>query len=120
VEINIEALEDLSSTRRTVKPYIEEFTLQDGKPLYLLAEGRLVNLAAAEGHPSSVMDMSFANQALCAEYVAKHKGLAPGVHVVPREIDQEVGRLKLRAMGVEIDTLTEEQARYLASWESGT
>ena len=121
VEINIPALEDLSSSRRTIKPYIEEFMLSDGKPLYLLAEGRLVNLAAAEGHPSSVMDMSFANQALCAEYVATLKQpLTPGVHVVPPEIDKQVGRLKLRAMGVEIDTLTEEQSRYLASWESGT
>ncbi|MBF8299221.1 MAG: adenosylhomocysteinase [Dehalococcoidia bacterium] len=121
VEINIPALEDLSVSRRTVKPYIEEFKLQDGRLLYLLAEGRLVNLAAAEGHPSSVMDMSFANQALCAEYVARlAQPLTPGVHVVPPEIDKEVGRLKLRAMGVEIDTLTEEQRRYLASWESGT
>lgn len=121
VEINIPGLEDLSVRRRQVKPFVEEFTLQDGKLLNLLAEGRLVNLAAAEGHPSSVMDMSFANQALCAEYVARlQKPLDLGVHTVPKDIDREVGRLKLRSMGIDIDTLTPEQKKYLESWESGT
>ena len=121
VEINIPALEDMASSRKTVKPFVEEFMLPGNKPICLLADGRLVNLAAAEGHPSSVMDMSFANQALCAEHVAKG-GLAkePGVYIVPKEIDAEVGRLKLHAMGVEIDALTPEQSKYLASWESGT
>ncbi len=111
----------MASSRRTLRPFVEEFVISKGKPLYLLAEGRLVNLAAAEGHPSSVMDMSFANQALCAEYVAKlPKALKPGVYTVPEEIDKEVGRLKLQAMGIEIDTLTADQRKYLASWESGT
>ena len=120
VEINIEALEDLSVSKRAVKPFIEEFRL-DGKELYLLAEGRLINLVAAEGHPSSVMDMSFANQALCSEYVARlEEPLRPEVYDVPKEIDQQVGRLKLRTMGVEIDSLTEEQRTYLESWETGT
>ena len=121
VEINIPALEDMAASRRKVQPFVEEFTMSDGRRLHLIAEGRLVNLAAAEGHPSSVMDMSFANQALCAEYVAKGSlSAVPGVYAVPKEIDAEVGRLKLHAMGVEIDSLTAEQATYLASWETGT
>lgn len=120
-EINIPALEKMSQGRRIVRPFVEEFALKDGRSLYLLGEGRLINLAAAEGHPASVMDMSFANQALCAEYMVKNRGkLEVKVHQVPEEIDKEVARLKLKAMGVEIDTLTAEQEKYLASWEEGT
>jgi adenosylhomocysteinase len=100
---------------------VEEFRLEDGRRLYLLAEGRLVNLSAAEGHPAAVMDMSFANQALSAEFVVAHAGeLEPRVYDVPEEIDREIARLKLETTGVEIDELTEEQARYLASWDEGT
>ena len=121
VEINIPALEEMSQNQRELRPFVKEYTLRDGRRIHLLAEGRLINLAAAEGHPASVMDMSFANQALCAEYMAKKADkLAPGVHPVPKEIDNEVGRLKLHSMGIEIDTLTEEQRRYLESWEGGT
>ena len=121
VEINIPALERVSVKHREVKPHVEEFTIDGGRPVYLLAQGRLINLAAAEGHPSSVMDMSFANQALCGEYVARlHEPLPPDVYPVPEQIDQEVGRLKLRSMGVAIDTLTDEQRHYLESWEAGT
>ncbi len=121
VEINIKALEQLAEGRRQVRPFVEEFRLANGKRLFLLGEGRLINLAAAEGHPASVMDMSFANQALCAEYLAlREKKLAPGVHFVPEEIDREIARLKLASMGISIDTLTPEQEAYLASWESGT
>ncbi|MEE9324939.1 MAG: adenosylhomocysteinase [Dehalococcoidia bacterium] len=121
VEINIPALEEMATAKRQIRPFVEEYTLPDGRRLYLLAQGRLINLSAAEGHPASVMDMSFANQALCAEYFAKMKEpLAPGVHPVPKEIDEEVGRLKLSSMGIYIDTLTEEQKNYLESWESGT
>ena len=121
VEINITALEELSQEQRHLRNHVKEYVLGDGRRVHLLAEGRLINLAAAEGHPASVMDMSFANQALCAEYMAKASGkLAPGVHPVPREIDDKVGELKLLSMGIEIDTLTEEQRRYLQSWESGT
>ena len=120
-EINLRALEEMSETRRDLRPFVEEFTLNDGRKLVLLAEGRLVNLGAAEGHPASVMDMSFANQALSVEYlINEHSNLEPGVHDVPRDIDDEVARLKLAAMGVHIDTLTEEQERYLSSWELGT
>ncbi|MCK4274670.1 MAG: adenosylhomocysteinase [Dehalococcoidales bacterium] len=120
-EIDIPALEAVSKKKRTVRAFVEEYLLKDGRCLYLLGEGRLINLAAAEGHPASVMDMSFANQALCAEYMVKNKGkLEIKVHPVPEEIDKEVARLKLRAMGVAIDTLTEEQQKYLASWEEGT
>ena len=120
-EINLRALEEMSETRRELRPFVEEFTLNDGRKLVLLAEGRLVNLGAAEGHPASVMDMSFANQALSVEYlVNEHSNLEPGVHDVPRDIDDDVARLKLAAMGVHIDTLTEEQERYLSSWELGT
>ncbi|MGQ9594724.1 MAG: adenosylhomocysteinase [Anaerolineae bacterium] len=121
VEINIPALEALSTSRRRVREFVEEFRLQDGRRLYLLGEGRLINLAAAEGHPASVMDMSFANQALGAEYMAKHgQDLKPQVYSIPEEIDREIARLKLQAMGVEIDALTPEQARYLESWQEGT
>ena len=121
VEIDISALEEMSTEKREIRPFVEEYVLKDGRQLYLLAEGRLINLSAAEGHPSSVMDMSFANQALSAEYLAvKESNLSPGVYPVPREMDMEVGRLKLRSMGVEIDTLSPEQQRYLESWEEGT
>jgi adenosylhomocysteinase len=121
VEINIPALEKLSKSRRTIRTYVEEFILKDGRCLYLLGEGRLINLAAAEGHPASVMDMSFANQALCMEYLVKNRGkLEVKVHTVPEEIDKEVARLKLKAMGVAIDALTTEQRKYLSSWEEGT
>ena len=121
VEINAPALESLATARRHLRPLVEEYTLADGRRLYLLAEGRLINLAAAEGHPASVMDMSFANQALCLEYLVKMKeSLSPEVHAVPQEIDSEVGRLKLLAMGITIDSLTEEQGQYLESWEQGT
>jgi len=121
VEIDIEALEELSVSKREIRPFVEEYTLRDGKKIYLLAQGRLVNLAAAEGHPASVMDMSFANQALSAEYILKnHKSLEKKVYKVPEEIDKEVASLKLRSMGVEIDELTPEQVRYLTSWEFGT
>jgi adenosylhomocysteinase len=121
IEINIPALEAMSKSRRTVRAFVEEFALKDGRKLYLLGEGRLINLAAAEGHPASVMDMSFADQALCMEYLVKNKGkLEIKVHTVPEEIDKEVARLKLKAMGVAIDTLTAEQRKYLTSWEEGT
>uniref|UniRef100_A0A7C4L246 Adenosylhomocysteinase n=1 Tax=Bellilinea caldifistulae TaxID=360411 RepID=A0A7C4L246_9CHLR len=121
VEINIPALEGMSSSRRLVRPFVEEFELKDGRHIYLLGEGRLINLAAAEGHPASVMDMSFANQALSVEYMVKHAAdLKKQVYSVPAEIDSEIARLKLAAMGVEIDVLTDEQLRYLNSWEEGT
>ncbi len=120
-EINIPALESLATEKKRVRPFVDQYTLEDGKLIYLLGEGRLINLTAAEGHPASVMDMSFANQALCAEYmVAEGKGLAPKVYPVPIEVDNEVGRLKLNAMGIGIDTLTPEQKRYQESWELGT
>ncbi len=120
VEIDIPALERMSSRRRTVRDFVEEFSLK-GKKLYVLGEGRLINLAAAEGHPAMVMDMSFANQALSVEYlVKKAKSLKKEVYVVPRAIDKEVARLKLRSMGITIDTLTPEQVRYLATWSEGT
>ena len=121
VEIDIPALQAMSVSHREVRPFVEEYTTTDGRRLYLLGEGRLINLAAAEGHPSAVMDMSFANQALSAEYlVQRHKELSNGVHVVPREIDAEVGRLKLETMGISIDTLSAEQTAYNESWEEGT
>jgi adenosylhomocysteinase len=121
VEINIPALEELSSGKRDVRPFVEEYALRDGRRIFLLGEGRLINLAAAEGHPAAVMDMSFANQALGAEYMVKHATqLEARVYDVPKEIDREVARLKLHAMGIAIDTLTEEQQRYLESWEEGT
>ena len=121
VEIDIDALEEMSDGKQTVRPFVEEYLMGDGRRLYLLGEGRLINLAAAEGHPSSVMDMSFANQALCAEHLAEvAHTLAPDVHLVPKEIDAEVGRLKLESMGIAIDSLTDEQEKYLASWDVGT
>lgn len=120
-ELNVEALEGLTADVRRVRQMVDQYRLPDGRRLYLLAEGRLVNLAAADGHPAGVMDMSFANQALAVEYLARQRGrLERQVLGVPREIDAEVARLKLRAMGVEIDTLTAEQERYLNSWEDGT
>jgi len=118
VEIDIASLDELSTSNREVRPFVQEWTMRDGRLIYLLAEGRLVNLAAAEGHPSAVMDMSFANQALSAEHMVKnHETMEPGVYVVPLELDSEVGRLKLQALGVNIDTLTPEQQKYLESWE---
>lgn len=121
VEINLAGLREVAGGWREVRPFVEEFAMRDGRKLYVLGEGRLINLAAAEGHPASVMDMSFANQALCSEYMVKQtERLAPNVYVVPREIDSEIGRLKLASMGVNIDTLTAEQKHYLESWESGT
>ncbi|MCI0478310.1 MAG: adenosylhomocysteinase [Anaerolineales bacterium] len=121
VEINIPALEKMAVEKRQVREFVEQFILKDGRRINLLAEGRLVNLAAAEGHPSSVMDMSFANQALSCEYIAQHgKELAKNVFPVPTVIDKEIARLKLEAMGITIDKLTPEQEAYLASWEEGT
>ncbi|GAC1474246.1 MAG: adenosylhomocysteinase [Candidatus Dormibacteraceae bacterium] len=120
-EINLAALDQLASGVRQVRPSVQEYKMADGRRLHVLAEGRLVNLAAAEGHPAAVMDMSFANQALCSEYMAKHyKSLERKVYDVPQEIDKEVARLKLKAMDIEIDTLTAEQQHYLTSWEEGT
>ena len=121
VEIDIPALEAIAVSHREVRPFVEEYVTADGRRIYLLGEGRLINLTAAEGHPSAVMDMSFANQALSCEYLVKHyRELASGVHIVPREIDAEVGRLKLETMGIRIDTLTAEQKAYNESWEEGT
>jgi len=120
VEINLKDLEKLAASKRLIRQNLEEYILEDGRRLYLLAEGRLVNLAAAEGHPSEVMDMSFANQALCVEHLVKSEKMPPKVYPVPKEIDEAVARLKLEAMGVKIDTLTEEQKKYLATWEMGT
>ena len=121
VEINIPALGKLAKSKRQMRPFVEEYSLADGRRLFLLGEGRLINLAAAEGHPASVMDMSFANQALCLEYLVKNKGkLQPKVYPVPEEIDNEIGRLKLKAMNINIDSLTKEQKKYLESWEEGT
>jgi len=120
VEVNLEGLAAMSTGRRNVRPLVEEYTQKDGRRIHVLGEGRLINLAAAEGHPSAVMDMSFANQALSAEFLVKGNKLPVGVHSVPQDIDKEVGRLKLAAMGITIDTLSSEQAKYLASWETGT
>jgi adenosylhomocysteinase len=121
VEIDIPALRSLATDTREARAFVEEFTLADGRKVYLLAEGRLVNLAAAEGHPAQVMDKSFANQALAAEHViANAASLERTVYDVPKEIDDEIARLKLATMGVAIDQLTEEQAAYLASWDEGT
>ena len=121
VEINIPSLESITKRKRKMRDFVEEYSLTNGRCLYLLGEGRLINLAAAEGHPASVMDMSFANQALCLEYLARNAGkLKATVHPVPEDIDRQVARLKLTAMGVVIDKLTEEQKKYLASWEEGT
>ncbi len=121
VEINIKALEKMADSVREIRENVKEYRLKDGRNIYLLADGRLVNLAAAEGHPAAVMDMSFANQALSAEYIYKnHEKLENKVYKVPDELDLEVARLKLKSMGVEIDSLTEEQIEYLSSWEFGT
>ena len=121
VEINIPALEEMAESVHEPRPFIQQFKLADGRRISLLGEGRLINLAAAEGHPSAVMDMSFANQALCAEYMVQNAdALQKTVYPVPEEIDKRIAALKLKAMGIEIDVLTEEQARYLTSWEEGT
>lgn len=121
VEINIEALEDMATERHKAREYVDQYILEDGRKVNLLAEGRLINLAAAEGHPASVMDLSFANQALSLEYLLQHREeLDKQVYTIPEAIDREIARLKLEAMGIEIDTLTDEQTKYLASWEMGT
>ena len=121
VEIDLPSLEALSKGKRQIRPFIDEYLLEDGRRIYLLAEGRLVNLAAAEGHPASVMDMSFANQALGVEYLVKHHGeLENRVYIVPKELDREIARLKLASMGLQIDELTQEQEQYLSSWAEGT
>ncbi|MBF0558610.1 MAG: adenosylhomocysteinase [Nitrospirae bacterium] len=121
VEIDIDGLASMSKARRIIRDFVEEFTLRSGKRIYLLGEGRLINLAAAEGHPSAVMDMSFANQALCSEFMVRNaKKLGKKVYGVPEKIDKEIARLKLKAMGISIDTLTPEQKKYLQSWEMGT
>ncbi len=121
VEINIPALVKLSSEKRQPRPFIDQYLLKDGRVINLLGEGRLINLASAEGHPSAVMDMSFANQALASEFLQKNQGkLANGVHALPKEVDREIASLKLKAMGINIDTLTPEQSKYLESWEEGT
>jgi adenosylhomocysteinase len=120
-EINIEALEKLAVSNRRVRDYVDEYTLKDGRKIFLLAEGRLLNLAAAEGHPAVVMDMSFANQALGAEYIVKNAdNLEKKVYVLPKNIDEQIARIKLLSMGMEIDKLTDEQEKYLSSWKSGT
>ena len=121
VEINLDDLREMSSSVRTMRDFVEEFRLKNGRRIYLLGEGRLINLAAAEGHPSSVMDMSFANQALSSEYIVKnHASLKKQVYRVPMDIDREIARLKLASMGIEIDSITPEQDTYLHSWEMGT
>jgi adenosylhomocysteinase len=121
VEIDLDDLAAMAKARRKMREHVEEFTLPNGRNLYVLGEGRLINLAAAEGHPAMVMDMSFANQALGAEWLSKnHKSLKREVYTVPGDIDREIARLKLNSMGVEIDTLTAKQQKYLSSWEEGT
>ena len=121
VEINVEALEEMADGKQNIRGFVDEYLLDDGRKLYVLGEGRLINLVAAEGHPSAVMDMSFANQALSVEHLVLHaKGLDNRVHSVPEEIDREIGRLKLKSMKIEIDSLTEEQEKYLSSWDIGT
>ena len=121
VELDLKGLRELSTSKRTIREFVEEFTLDNGHRIYLLGEGRLVNLAAAEGHPSSVMDMSFANRALSAEYMANEGDkMEKKVYPVPSDIDKEIARLKLESMGIKIDTLTPEQEKYLSSWEMGT
>jgi len=121
VEIDIPALKGLAKSTRRVRDFVDEYTLEDGKRIYLLAEGRLVNLAAAEGHPAAVMDMSFANQALSADFIKKNSTvLEKKVYKVPLEIDEQIAELKLNSMGIEIDKLSKEQKNYLASWEIGT
>lgn len=122
LELNLVALREMAGDPVTIRPFVEEYTNKsNNRRIIVLGEGRLINLAAAEGHPASVMDMSFANQALSVEYLVKHKGeLSPGVHLLPKEVDQEIASLKLRALGVAIDTLTAEQLEYISSWETGT
>src|SRR5688572_7887294 len=122
LELNLVALREMAGDPVTMRPFVEEYKIQSsGRRIVVLGEGRLINLAAAEGHPASVMDMSFANQALSVEYLVKHKGkLPPGVHLLPKEVDTEIASLKLRALGISIDTLTAEQLEYITSWETGT
>jgi adenosylhomocysteinase len=121
VEIDIPALERMSKSKRTIRPFVDEYVTHDNRKIFLLGEGRLINLASAEGHPAVVMDMSFANQALSAEYMVKNaKRLKPGVYSVPTDIDENIAALKLKAIGVKIDRLTAKQQKYLASWEEGT
>jgi adenosylhomocysteinase len=121
VEVEIEALEKMSTSKKRIKNLIDEYTMPDGRKINLLGEGRLVNLAGAEGHPPAVMDMSFANQALCAEFIVKQgRGLEKKVYSVPEDIDAQIAKLKLSAMGVKIDKLSSEQKEYLSSWELGT
>jgi adenosylhomocysteinase len=121
VEIDLEALGKMASSRRPTREFVEEFAMRDGRRIYVLGEGRLINLAAAEGHPASVMDMSFANQALAADYMAKnHATLEKRVYSVPEALDKQVAKMKLESMGVKIDRLTVEQEHYLASWSEGT
>ncbi|MDX6402944.1 MAG: adenosylhomocysteinase [Blastocatellia bacterium] len=121
LELNLVALKGMSAPVEQVRPFVEQYQLKDGRRVIVLGEGRLINLAAAEGHPASVMDMSFANQALSAEYLVKNKGkLEPGVHLLPKEVDQEIASLKLKSLGMSIDTLTSEQLEYMTSWETGT
>ncbi|HYX53746.1 MAG TPA: adenosylhomocysteinase, partial [Candidatus Limnocylindrales bacterium] len=121
VEIDIPSLEKMASSKRQTREFVDEYAMKDGRKIYLLGEGRLINLAAAEGHPASVMDMSFANQALSCEYlVQNHKSLEKKVYPVPEDLDKKVARLKLESMGVKIDRLTPEQEEYLASWSEGT
>jgi adenosylhomocysteinase len=121
-EINIAALKKMSKGQpREIRPFVEQYTTKDGRKINLLGDGRLINLAAAEGHPSSVMDMSFANQALGAEYMVRNfKKLTPNVYTIPEDVDREIARLKLASMGIKIDKLTAEQKKYLSSWEEGT
>jgi adenosylhomocysteinase len=121
LELNLEALREMSGEVAVRRPFVEEYIGKNGKSVIVLGEGRLINLAAAEGHPASVMDMSFANQALSAEFLVKNKGsLGRGVHVLPAEVDQEIASLKLRSLGIDIDTLTPEMLEYMSSWETGT
>jgi adenosylhomocysteinase len=122
LELNLVGLREMSDEPLTLRPFVQEYKVKtNGHRVIVLGEGRLINLAAAEGHPASVMDMSFANQALSVEYLVKHKGeLQPGVHLLPREVDAEIASLKLRALGITIDTLTPEQIEYMNSWETGT
>jgi len=121
LELNLVALREMSAPVEKLRPFVEEYKISNGNRIIVLGEGRLINLAAAEGHPASVMDMSFANQALSAEYLVRNKGkLEPGVHLLPKEVDQEIASLKLKSLGMSIDTLTSEQIEYMTSWETGT
>jgi adenosylhomocysteinase len=122
LELNLVALKNMSSNPTRLRPFVDEYVIKgSGNRIIVLGEGRLINLAAAEGHPASVMDMSFANQALSVEYLVRRKGeLKPGVHLLPKEVDTEIASLKLRALGIQIDALTPEQIEYLSSWETGT